>query len=79
MFLCSMKENAHKQSRKLVLGVPFRLARVCVVFLVVPFRMRRRLLPEVPTLASIPTTLADRSEDVNVIDETAIQRVWRDV
>ena len=78
MFLCSMKKAAHKQPRKLVLGMPFWSTRVCVVFLVASFRVCRRLLPEVPTLASIPTTLADRLEDVNVTDETAVRRVWRD-
>ena len=37
--------------------------------------MRCRLLPEVPVLASIPAALADRLEDINVADETAVQLI----
>ena len=37
--------------------------------------MHCRLLPEVPVLASIPAALADRLEDINVTDETAVQLI----
>ena len=57
--------------------MPFWWARVCVVFPVVSLHMHCRLLPEVLALVSIPAALADRLGDVNVTNETAVQRVWR--